>query len=95
MQQLTDQSVGQRIGDPGQYLDIALVAGWYLDIYCPAMAFDVPTQGGAYYYNNQKRFICSLTGPSFKCLDMRTMPMHIIPIFITEVLRLVTYVQLF
>ena len=36
---------------PRQYLDIALVAGQYLDIsqvagkiYCPAMAFDMPTQ---------------------------------------------------
>ena len=38
---------------PGQYLDIALVPGQYLDIalaagqykiYCPALAFDPPTQ---------------------------------------------------
>ena len=28
---------------PGQYLDIALVAGQY-KVYCPAMAFDPPTQ---------------------------------------------------
>ena len=28
---------------PGQYLDIALVAGQY-KIYCPAMSFDLPTQ---------------------------------------------------
>ena len=28
---------------PGQYLDIALAAGQY-KIYCPALAFDPPTQ---------------------------------------------------
>ena len=28
---------------PGQYLDIALVAG-YCKIYCPEMAFDLPTE---------------------------------------------------
>ena len=28
---------------PGQYLDIALAAGQY-KIYCPALAFDLPTQ---------------------------------------------------
>ena len=33
MQQPTDQSVGQRKDVPGQY-----------KIYCPAMAFDLPTQ---------------------------------------------------
>ena len=46
MQQPTDQSVGQRKDVPGQYLDIALVAGQYKQykIYCPAMAFDLPTQ---------------------------------------------------
>ena len=51
LQQPTDQSVGQRIGEshfpeqyhPHQYLDIALVAGQY-KIYYPAMAFDLPTQ---------------------------------------------------
>ena len=43
MQQPTDQSVGQRKDVPGQYLDIALIAGQY-KIYCPAMAFDPPTQ---------------------------------------------------
>ena len=43
MQQPTDQSVGQRKDVPGQYLDIALVAGQY-KIYCPAMSFDPPTQ---------------------------------------------------
>ena len=39
MQQPTDQ----RKDVPGQYLDIALVAGLY-KIYCPAMAFDPPVQ---------------------------------------------------
>ena len=44
MQQPTDKSVGQRKDVPRQYLDnIALVAGYY-KIYCPAMAFDPPTQ---------------------------------------------------
>ena len=42
---------------PGQYLDIALVPGQYLDIalaagkykiYCPALAFDPPTQSVTY-----------------------------------------------
>ena len=33
MQQFTDQSVDQRKDVPGQYLDIALVAGQY-KIYC-------------------------------------------------------------
>ena len=42
---------------PGQYLDIALVPGQYLDIalaagqykiYCPALAFDLPTQSVTY-----------------------------------------------
>ena len=42
MQQPTDQSVDQRKDVHGQYLDIALVAGPY-KIYCPAMAFDLPT----------------------------------------------------
>ena len=55
MQQPTDQSVGQRIGVPGHYLDISLVPSQYLDItlvagqykiYCPPMAFDRPTQSG-------------------------------------------------
>ena len=32
---------------PGQYLDIALVAGQY-KIYCPALAFDLPTQSVTY-----------------------------------------------
>ena len=52
----TDESGYQSISEshfPGQYLDIALVPGQYLDIalvagqykiYCPAMAFDLPTQ---------------------------------------------------
>ena len=44
---------------PGQYLDIALVPGQYLDIalaagqykiYCPALAFDPPTQSVTYQY---------------------------------------------
>ena len=43
MQQPTDQSVGQRKDVPGQYLDIALVAGQY-KMYCPVMAFDPPMQ---------------------------------------------------
>ena len=47
MQQPTDQSVGQRKDVPGQYLDIALVAGQY-KIYCPAMAFYPPTQSVTY-----------------------------------------------
>ena len=42
---------------PGQYLDIALIPGQYLDIalaagqykiYCPALAFDPPTQSVTY-----------------------------------------------
>ena len=53
MQQPIDQSVGQRMDVPGQYLDIALIPRQYLDIalvarqhkiYCPAMAFDFPMQ---------------------------------------------------
>ena len=61
MQQPTDQSVDQGKDVPGQYLDItliprlvprqyldiALVAGQY-KIYCPAMAFDPPTQSVTY-----------------------------------------------
>ena len=43
MQQPTDQSIGQRKDVPGQYLDIALVAG-QCKIYYPVMAFDPPTQ---------------------------------------------------
>ena len=44
---------------PGQYLDIALVPGQYLDIalaagqykiYCPALAFDPPTQSVTYTF---------------------------------------------
>ena len=44
---------------PGQYLDIALVPGQYPDIalaagqykiYCPALAFDLPTQSVTYIY---------------------------------------------
>ena len=34
---------------PGQYLDIALAAGQY-KIYCPALAFDLPTQSVTYAY---------------------------------------------
>ena len=34
---------------PGQYLDIALAAGQY-KIYCPALAFDLPTQSVTYNY---------------------------------------------
>ena len=34
---------------PGQYLDIALAAGQY-KIYCPALAFDPPTQSVKYQY---------------------------------------------
>ena len=61
MQQPTDQSVDQRKDVPGQYLDIALVLGQYLDIdlvagqykiYCPAMAFDPPTQSVIYILHN-------------------------------------------
>ena len=58
MQQPTDQSVVQRkdvLGKyvdnalvPRQYLDITLVAGW-CKIYCPAMAFDPPTQSVTLY----------------------------------------------
>ena len=43
MQQPTDQSVGQRKDVPGQYLDIALVAG-QCKLYCPAMASYPPMQ---------------------------------------------------
>ena len=49
MQQPTDQSIGLRKDVPRQYLDIALVAGQY-KIYCPAMAFDPPTQSVTYIY---------------------------------------------
>ena len=37
MQQLTDQNVGKRKDVPGQYLDIALVAGIirYMALQCP------------------------------------------------------------
>ena len=58
MQQPTDQNVGKRRDVPGQYLDIALVPGQYLDIalvvgqykiYCPAMAYDPPTQSVTLY----------------------------------------------
>ena len=49
MQHPTDQSVGQRMDAPRQYLDIALVAGQY-KIYYPAMAFDLPTQSVTYTY---------------------------------------------
>ena len=54
--QRVDQKIDQRLAKshpPGQYLDIALVRGQYLDIaleagqykiYCPAKAFDPPTQ---------------------------------------------------
>ena len=48
MQQLTDQSVGQRKDFPGQYLDIALVAGQY-KIYWTVMAFDPPMQSVTCY----------------------------------------------
>ena len=34
---------------PGQYLDIALAAGQY-KIYCPALAFDLPTQSVTYAF---------------------------------------------
>ena len=50
MQQPTDQSVDQSKDVPWQYLDIALVAGQY-KIYCPAMAFDPPTQSVTYKYD--------------------------------------------
>ena len=43
MQQLTDQSVDQGKDVPGQYLEVALVAGQY-KIYCPAIAFDLHVQ---------------------------------------------------
>ena len=57
----TDRSGYQRITEshfPGKYLDIALIPRQYLDIalvagqykiYCPAMAFDPPTQ--CYIFN--------------------------------------------
>ena len=56
MQQPTNQSVDQRkdvAGQfvPRQYLDTALVAGQY-KIYCPAMAFDLPTQSVTYIYTH-------------------------------------------
>ena len=58
--QRLDQKVDERMTEnhlPGQYLDIALLRGQYLDIalkagqykiYCPAKAFDPPTQSGIY-----------------------------------------------
>ena len=42
---------------PGQYLDIALAAGQY-KIYCPALAFDPPTQSVTYTYVTQAGVIC-------------------------------------
>ena len=36
---------------PGQYLDIALAAGQYI-LYCPALAFDLPTQSVTYQANH-------------------------------------------
>ena len=50
MQQLKDQSINKK-DVPGQYLDIDLVAGQY-KIYCPAMAFDPPTQSVTFIYCN-------------------------------------------
>ena len=57
MQHPKDQSVDQRNHLPGQYtycpnsfpgnIYIALVAGKYMK-YCPALAFDPPTQSGTY-----------------------------------------------
>ena len=50
--QRLDQKVDERMTEnhlPGQYLDIALEAGQY-KIYCPAKAFDPPTQSGIYIY---------------------------------------------
>ena len=47
MQQPADQSVSQRKDVPGQCLDIALVAG-QCKIYCPTIAFDLPTQSVTY-----------------------------------------------
>ena len=48
--QRLDQKVDERMTEnhlPGQYLDIALEARQY-KIYCPAKAFDPPTQSGIY-----------------------------------------------
>ena len=58
MQQHTDESVGQRNDVPRQYLDIALIPGqsWLQDniryVYCPVVAFDLPTQSVTYSYTN-------------------------------------------
>ena len=41
---------------PGQYLDIALVAGQY-KIYCPALAFDLPTQSVTYHVKLPKTIL--------------------------------------
>ena len=41
---------------PRQYLDIALAAGQY-KIYCPALAFDLPTQSVTYNFNTQLRLL--------------------------------------
>ena len=50
MQQPTDQSVGQRKDIPEKYLDNALVVGQY-KIYCPVMAFDLPTQNVTFAFD--------------------------------------------
>ena len=59
MQQPTDQSVDQRKDVPGQYLDIALVAGQY-KIYYLAIAFDLLTQSVTHAYTGGiKRYMGS------------------------------------
>ena len=64
MDQRVDQKIDQRLAKshlPRQYLDIALVRGQYLDIaleagqykiYCPAKAFDLPTQSVTYGFKS-------------------------------------------
>ena len=57
LQQPTDQSIGQRMGEshlPGQYLDIALILGQYLDNYI-AQAW---LQGNVRYIGLQRLLIC-------------------------------------
>ena len=57
LQQPTDQSIGQRMGEshlPGQYLDIALILGQYLDNYI-AQAW---LQGYVRYIGLQRLLIC-------------------------------------
>ena len=52
LQHPKDQSVDQRNYLPGQYIQyIALVSGKYKK-YCPALAYDLPTQSGTYSHKH-------------------------------------------